>query len=170
MKKIILCLTVLILLFSNCKKDCKKRNCKEDDPCKIDRPKDVKPIDWENYNSVYDVFWNYTVPWGKEITDWGKEIMACGWVSYSSDKLYKFFTLQSDTSLNKAVLPIFLYSYYFPNECEGLVDSLNSRFQSADLTKKCFIKGELNCIPAGNPCNSVMVMIVINSAKDIYFE
>ena len=113
------------VIISGCKKD--------DDPCKIDRPKDVKPIDWDINNSVYDIYWNYGIqPCGKnDITDWGKEIMVYGWITYFPDKLYKFFHLN-----DRGTIPVFLYSYYFPDENKGLVDSLHSIFESADLTKK----------------------------------
>lgn len=49
MKKIkFMLMIVLALQFSSCERQCKP----------INRPKDVKPIDWENYNDVYTVYWN----------------------------------------------------------------------------------------------------------------
>ena len=50
MKKIclLLILSLAAVLFAACGKFCLEK-------C----PKDIKPIDWENYNSVYDVFYNY---------------------------------------------------------------------------------------------------------------
>ena len=39
-----------ITTFSSCQKSCIK-----------DRPKNVKPIDWNNYNDVSTVFWNYCI-------------------------------------------------------------------------------------------------------------
>jgi len=41
MKRIILCFTAILLLFTDCNKD-----------CIIKHPKDVKSIDWENYNDI----------------------------------------------------------------------------------------------------------------------
>jgi len=30
--------------------------------CEIKKPKNIKTIDWENYNDVYTVFWNCEKP------------------------------------------------------------------------------------------------------------
>ena len=69
MKRIILCLTAIVLLFTACDKG-----------CNIARPKDVKPIDWENYNDVYDVYWNLLKFCSEPSNDDGRYIKISGWI------------------------------------------------------------------------------------------
>lgn len=47
MKKLILCFTIIVFVFVACNKE-----------CQIKYPKNLKSIDWENYNDVYTVYWN----------------------------------------------------------------------------------------------------------------
>ena len=174
MKKIILCFTVLLLLFANCNKDCKKGNCKDDDPCKIDRPKDLKPIDWDNYNDVYTVCLNLKVDCNDSNniqTWWKKEIMVCAWVSTNKDTVNPQHFCLSDKNEFKLLLPVRTYNFFTESNHENFIDSLNSIFESADLTKKCFIKGTLIYFPnTVGMCCYTFPTIVINSANDIYFE
>ena len=170
----VFCITTLLLLFTACKKDCKKENCKEeDDPCKIDRPKDVKPIDWENYNSVYDVYWNYyalTCEVNKKIDeDEGKDIMLYGWIfqgvmDYTFDG-YKFILIGNEEDIfswNSSILSsgICVWS-------SGIRDSLIDKFNTNDVTKKCFVKGNLSCYSRARYISPEIIMVDIN---DIYFE
>ena len=77
---IVLRFTIVLLLFAGCDKN-----------CKIKYPKDLKPIDWENYNDVYDVIWNYTDI--KESSDMGKTINT-----NSTQKAVKNFLFFYDVS------------------------------------------------------------------------
>jgi hypothetical protein len=67
---IISCLTAILLLFTTCEKNCIGK-----------RPKDVKPIDWENYNDVHTVYWNYVSLYSERkqedevFTIWGNGIL-----------------------------------------------------------------------------------------------
>ena len=84
-------LAVIILSLFSC-----KDNCKYDDI-----PSDVKPIDWNNYNDCYDVFYNYYGSCNDFKTGMtGKTIKCKGWVfvpkdSYSIDA-YGLMTITSD--------------------------------------------------------------------------
>jgi len=176
----VFCITTLLLLFTACKKDCRKGNCK-DDPCKIDRPKDVKPIDWEGYNSVYDVFWNYKGT--EKSSDMGKNIKIYGWIfqgieDYEFDG-YKFALISdkegvflSNFSTINSGTGIYVISYaYFVGNNENFTDSLKNKFAINDITKKCFIKGRLfyNELYT-NYCKNITPMITLEDVNDIYFE
>ena len=162
----VFCITTLLLLFTACKKDCKKGNCK-DDPCKIDRPKDVKPIDWENYNSVYDVFWNYYAESHEEnvkiYQDGYKDIMIYGWVrnlNYGYINLYDFY-LREYSNGNTCSVIIWGLDRFF--------DKTQIKLDTCDLTKKCFVKGKLSYNELQtNYCGWITPVIV--DIDDIYFE
>jgi len=168
MKKIILCLTVLILLFPNCNKN-----------CKIKRPKDVKPIDWENYNSVYDVMWNYADY--NVSSDMGKTIKVCGWVFQGSHGLpvnpLDFNLIDKEKNIfnsnpweNGRGIYVRIGSYYRDNY-ETLIDSLKIKFDMADITKKCYITGTLSYFTTNDGCGEhINPEIRIDNANDIYFK
>jgi hypothetical protein len=157
---IILCFTVLLSLFAACNKNCEKENCKEEyDPCTIERPKDVKPIDWENYNDVYTVYWNYRQKCSEaKVEDVDKDIMIYGWILGSFNNMYLVADKNTGTSGNPHVLL-------------NATLQVHTILETSDLTKKCFIKGKLFLRDfATNDCCSVMPLIVILNANDIYFE
>jgi hypothetical protein len=179
MKKIrcllILC-AAMVLLLAACKKD-----------CKIDYPKDIKPIDWDNYNDVYTVYWNYRIlnpeSNDKSEQNWGKYIMVCGWIfqgigNQSVDP--KTFALinkrenifEPNFFTNNGVGMGIRSNYFVLDTIIPVnIDTLNDLFSKTDLTRKCFIKGKLtgNYLP-DNHCNWVEPMIVITDINDIYFE
>jgi len=149
MKKIVLYFTTLLLLFASCEK----------------KPK-VKPIDWENYNDVYTVVWNYKNKCRKAEKDKNKNIMASGWIQgyynvghdfYLSDKpdmkeLRIVITLLPDDSINKAL-------------------EIASKLDTCDLSKKCFIKGELLFYnKADNSRCATDPIIYLHDVNNIYFE
>jgi ABC-type oligopeptide transport system substrate-binding subunit len=71
MKKInlLLILSFAAVLFAACEKNCIGK-----------RSKDVKPIDWENYNDVSTVYWNYVSLYSeRKQEDEGKTIKISGW-------------------------------------------------------------------------------------------
>lgn len=146
--------------------------------CGFKKPQGVKPIDWENYNDVYTVYWNYCDQ-GEDVCKnegfSGKTVMVYGWIfqgKYSGTFDPKMFSL-IDNEIN-----IFsnnpngtgIYIKVFDNE---VIDSLKIKFANTDITKKCYIKGELylNCLPIGGSCvNSVEPCIIISNTDDIYFN
>ena len=171
MKRIILCLTALLLLFAACEKG-----------CKIKYPKDVKPIDWENYNAVYDVFWNY-ITLCKEANeeDYGKDIMVCGWVFQGIEK-NPFYNISRAFAIISDEEDIFFGNfstngtgfYVHPNygdSNQNLIDSLKIKFDTTDITKKCFIKGKLSfdCLHT-EKCSRAVPEIILEDINNINFE
>jgi hypothetical protein len=133
MKKMTLCFMAMLLLFAACEKGC-IRKC----------PKDVKPIDWNNYNDVYTVDGNYCSLYSeRKQEDEGKIIKISGWKVLSAD----LFALSDD------------FNYAMYNHISGyatppivhirgyLGPGLQVMLDTSDLTKKCFIKGKLSLEP-----------------------
>jgi len=172
MKQIVLCFTAILLLFTGCNKD-----------CIIKRPKSVKPIDWENYNDVYTVYWNLLKFCSEPSNDEGKDIKIYGWIFqgliYPDGKPLpvdsKNFVLISNEE------DIF-YANYCTRGGVGIAigsvhrDSLNffdlqSKLDTSDITKKCFIKGKIGfiCLHTGK-CSQSEPRIYLQDVSDIYFE
>ena len=164
--------TAILLLFATCKKSCLQK-----------RPKDVKPIDWENYNDVYDVFWNYNTFCSEtKEKDRGKEIMICGWIFHGwNEKPLRnggeFVVISNEKdifepnfSTSTRGTGICVRSYYGgQNEC--LLDSLRIKFDTTDITKKCFIKGILifKCLHT-EKCSKAEPEIILEDINNICFE
>ena len=149
MKKVILSIIAILLLFIACEKI----------------PKDVKPIDWENYNDVYTVYWNCYSSCEKIKSEYeGKTIKISGWKIQSRDA----FALGDDAKCAEnffvpspsAVVDI---DCYFP-EADAFLDT-------CDLTKKCFIKGKIrfDMLKYSSSC-SVKPKIEVMDINDIYFK
>jgi len=162
MKRIILCIIAILLLFASCDKG-----------CKIKRPKDIKPIDWENYNDVYTVYWNYrTVNFdinNKMEQDRGKDIMIYGWVRFGDfSNIYVFGLRESFNSgitCAVGVPPIQIDSINYLHE------QVQAKLDTSDWTKKCFIKGKLSSIShPDNNCNWIEPHVIITDINNIYFE
>jgi len=149
MKKIILCLTALLLLFVACEKI----------------PKDVKPIDWENYNDVYTVYWNLRSSCKKIKSECdGRTIKISGWRVWSRDS----FCLGDDAKCAEIFFvpsprAVVYIDFNFP-EAYAFLDT-------CDLTKKCFIKGKihLSMDELSSRCY-VEPKIEVTDINDIYFE
>jgi len=162
MKKInlLLILSLAAVLFTACVKD-----------CKIKYPKDIKPIDWKNYNDVHTVFWNYyTLCSETKENDRGKEIKVSGWVSQGKYKSALFFVEDvskindnNNTPLTIGNIPI----------CSEHIE-LQSILDTSDLKKKCYVKGILNfdCLYVmSRVCESKSrPKIYVINADDIYFK
>ena len=158
MKKMILCPTAILLLFASCK----------DNDCKIKTPKDLKPIDWENYNDVYTVYWNTRHLCSESISLQSDTIRVSGWKSWS----YDAFNLcddakYADRSLgHTAAFPFVNIKCYLPE--------LKTKLDTSDVTKKCFIKGIIHLnqemsYPRGDCCFTWGQLEIIN-IDDIYFK
>jgi len=159
MKRIILCLTAILLLFSACEKACLEK-----------KPRKVKPIDWENYNDVYTAFWNTYSVISESGKMRGREIMVYGWVQLEYSE-YKFMlvtdTYDSDKSLRLVGKPHF--DVYFRGSGMALI---REKLDTCDLTKKCYVKGKLDfdIIKVGL-CGGIAVPeIIIEDIDDFYFE
>lgn len=151
---LISCLTAILLLFAACDKFCMEK-----------RPKDVKPIDWENYNSVHTVFWNYHSTC-ENVKHENKEIMAFGWIYSNGDG---FFVLTDVTNYTPYEIPhvIIRPDYKVSNGNE-----FYAKLATCDLTKKCFIKEKLMlcCTETMLACSKSTPAIVFSNIDDVYFE
>ena len=153
--------------------------------CDINKPKGVKPIDWENYNDVYTVFWNGVRDCSSgNFDDAGKDIKVFGWIFqgpiYPDGKPLpvnpeKFALISNEEDIfwwnfsTRGGQGIYVNAYRLEDveNYRKLVD----KFATADITKKCYISGKLyfQSLP-NNDCCSTISGIQIYSADDIYFE
>jgi hypothetical protein len=166
MKKLMLAFIALFFLLSACKND-----------CNIKYPKNIKPIDWENYNDVYTVYWNFcSLCDQRKEGDRGKEIKLCGWVFQGIDETqspfqdgYLGFPIISNEDdifwWNFSTRGVGLYVKF-----SNIKDSLQTKFDKTDITQKCFIKGILDYNHLLTECCRSIPTIIIASADDIYFE
>ncbi|MDR1878607.1 MAG: hypothetical protein LBQ64_03465, partial [Bacteroidales bacterium] len=119
MKKVILFLLTATLIVTSCEKACYPK-----------RPKNVKSVEWENYNDVYTVYWNFRSSRPKINLDNynGKTIKLYGWMykhSYLFDSLDRgTFSLVGDLNTVYQESPL---DYSIPVMYVG-TDSLPSKF------------------------------------------
>jgi len=150
-------LTVLLLVFTACNKPCECEPCEVEKPQTgtggIKYPENLKPIDWDNYNDVYTVYWNL--------------------VHYCSDPP---LSLKSNVIKISGWLKLDSYSHYLCNDIEPVFPRIYVwiRFPiQLDPAKKCFLKGKLfffnDWTVWKNHCRSEPLMIV-EDMNDIYFE
>ncbi|MDR2911050.1 MAG: hypothetical protein LBV47_06775 [Bacteroidales bacterium] len=159
--------------------------------CDINIPKGVNPIDWRNNNDVYTVYWNCIKDCSEvnEIEICGcyeslKNIKISGWINQASVVLYDTpvdpcdFTIMDMKEYifewNGAVgcrIPVKISSCSDNYNYDSIADSLRMKFDTTDITKKCYISGKLryNTMPT-NYCCRTGASIEIYSADDIYFE
>ena len=162
MKKIILYITALLLLFSACKKS-----------CKIKYPKDIKPIDWENYNDVYTVYWNSRTVFddanNKIEQDRGKDIMMYGWVHFGDfSNIHSFALRQSFNSDIKCAVGVPLIQI---DSINYLHEQVQAKLDTSDWSKKCFISGKLMGVSFSDMnCTWIEPRIEITDINNIYFE
>jgi len=171
-KKVILYLTALLLLSVSCKPNCEPKI-----------PKGVKPIDWENYNDVYTVKWNFTKECTNTNNDTGRDIKVFGWIFQGTEDSYppvdpEMFPLidkkENIFAINCSVgTSFYIRTGYFENHEDyiNLIDSLKIKFATSDITKKCYVSGKLSGESfADNKCCWTDPVIIIDSVDDIYFE
>jgi len=159
MKRVLLFLFVILLLFTSCEKACYPKH-----------PKDLKPIDWENYNDVYTVYWNFSYPYSElNKIPLGEEIMICGWIYHPihSEVSAKSFILLNDSTKifsGHQNIQISVANYSGSSQLQRL-------FDTCDLTRKCFVKGKLDfsLIDAGI-CHNVYPEVVLLDTNKVYFE
>ena len=149
MRKEILSIAILVLsllLFTSCEERVHK---------------DIKPINWGNYNDVCTVFWNFYTPC-KEVKSEcdGKTIKISGWQTGS----YNYCSLHlCDDTISRG------FTTYISIFCS--LPEFKAKLDTSDLTKKCFVKGKLS-FDYMNPGKDCMVrpMIEITNIDDIYFK
>jgi hypothetical protein len=143
LNKLLLCLTLFsLLMLTSCLNFCKH----------IERPEDLCPIDWEDYNDVKTVYWNCTNFCSDDDHLEGKIVEVCGWKVWGRDELCDDSTFVLESSKPDAYSPklrIFVY---------GLSD-LSVNF---DVTRKCFVTGQLYL-----PCQDEVSLIGKNCSRNI---
>ncbi|MDR2569347.1 MAG: hypothetical protein LBD23_03485 [Oscillospiraceae bacterium] len=181
--------TILVILFfcgvSLFACSCKQRTCDVD----IEKPGDLKPIDWGEYNDVYTVFWNILKNdcrgSGYQTEDTVKvygKISDLKYVQhYPGDSTYLHsFVLNDIHEYNDIFIFDHLRTKYgcpAPSVtifCYHIADKLQKMLDSCDMMKECFIKGELGTIGIGSEgfdkCCFTVPSIYLCSIDDIYFE
>jgi hypothetical protein len=142
--------------------------------CEVKRPKDLNPIDWENYNDVYTVYWNYVYygynrPRKINEEDLGKDILVCGFVDdFGVDVEQRFIIVDNANER-------FPYVYVKPSfGNQDFHNQVQTMVETAYLANiKCYIKGQLgfeNLTPTMSKCQAYEPIITINNVDDIYFE
>ena len=155
--------------------------------CDIKKPKGVKPIDWENYNDVYSVFWNCTKDCSEVNeteknfdSDDLKTIKVYGWIYQGFEGGYPpvnpehFCIIDKEENIfafNSSVGTSFYVRISYLGDFKILIESLKIKFAAADITKKCYINGKLSYENyPGNGCCTAVPLLIIHSSDDIYFE
>ena len=153
----------------------------------IERPSDVMPICWEDYNDAYHVFWNIFKSDCSGIgTLTGKTIKISGKFEkreiHRGEHVTVKYVLKSVHEYeHKAIYDIVSVKYTFlvplvEISCPNILEEFLEKIDSADLTEKCYIEGKL-CI--GNAthykddrdqCCFTVPYIHLESIDDIYFE
>ena len=144
----ILCVAVF-LLFTACEKI----------------PKDVKPIDWENYNDVYTVYWNCYSSCKKIKSEYkGERIKISGWKIQSRDG----FALGDDA---KCAENLFVSSPFEVVYIDLCFSDAYAFLDTCDLTKKCFITGILRLVEDESRSHCfVRPVVEVTHISYIYFE
>ena len=154
MKRLILlmicCFTALLILFSGCNKSCTGK-----------RPKNIKPIDWENYNDVETVYWNI-VHCCSESSDFEYlPIKITGWKPWNLDQ----FSLcdYPDAYYGNSPMSVVYITCSLPG--------FRAMLDTCDLTKKCYVEGiiRFNTFSTGWECK-VEPQIEITNINNIYFK
>jgi len=141
----------------------------------IVKPDNLKQIDWNKYNDVETVYWNY-YSFCSELDKsgrTGKMIKVYGWIHnlFHGDIDCRDFYLISDsiqiyapnTSNTKAIR----VQCFNATEC----DKLKRKFETFVQSKKCFVKVELALVCLEQMgCSKAVAEIFIENANDVYFE
>ena len=139
--------------------------------CQTDKPDDVLPIDWESYNSVYNVYWNFVENCCDNAGDTGKTIMVYGWIRLQAPGYFSLFeilekphheypdNLSASRTLRIHVRP------------RGVdINDLQTKLEMNDFSQKCYIKGKLvlDQLQAQLSC-TVSPVVYLEKLDDIYF-
>ena len=145
--------------------------CKQACIYQIEKPANVHAVDWDNYNDVYTVFWNYyTFCSETKKEDSGKEIMISGWIRKNSGSIHGIsanrFSLVEEDKVNAEL------SYPFVDILGRVGEELQTILDTCDLNKKCFIKGSLifNCLKTVSVWDESVPEILLENTDNIYFE
>ena len=161
MKKLFILIIVLSITGFSCNKK-----------CGVDKPKNIKPIDWENYNDVHTVKWNFRDDCSKfPLGRTGKTIKMYGWIFHPQSVNPYLFALLSDSLFVEADNPKCAMVYVICDGDREECTAISSKINSSDSKRKCYVMGELSIDHlAGNTCCTSEPEILLKSSDDIYFE
>jgi hypothetical protein len=138
----------------------------------IKKPHNLKSIDWNNYNDVPTVYWNYMgycedVDWRRAdtVSVYGYGYGYRGFLTYEDRD---FFYLSEQAESTEPHAPPHSITIIWSKENN---EAIASKLNTADFSKKCFVRGtiELPCLDTMG-CSKVDVEIFISNPDDIYFE
>ncbi|MDR1761886.1 MAG: hypothetical protein LBR55_05495 [Bacteroidales bacterium] len=159
-------------------------SCKPNCDTTIEKPDDLKPIDWEVYNDVYTVWWNYRSNDGIAHEDLiqKKTIKISGkfdsYFFYSNDVIVVQLVDEHERDFPDNVWGFSKYFAYTIDVWVFLDNSIDKEelLKKLDawtsLTKRCYVKGSLNVRGGGehNCPPSIYPGIILDNFNDIYFE
>ena len=165
MKNLIFLVAVSLIFFPSCKE--KDGWCSE-----VKIPKNLSPIDWENYNDVYTVYWNCMKKQEKH-NNKGDTIKVYGWIFQGHHghpvRTEEFSLIDKEANIfapNRSVEN----GVYISVECYSIADSLKNKFSTLDITKKCYITGALRINGIIGQCEPVVPIIKVTDINNINFE
>jgi len=133
------------------------------------------PIDCENYNDVFTVYWNLN---DSNFSYDCSEVLVCGYVCYdkNNNRITSPFMLIDDSI---KALNYVGNNYNFSNaqvEICLVFDSISNQEMSilnASIPNKCYVKGLLRCSGMNDDvhcCSYCFPLIYILNVADIYFK
>ena len=160
----------------------------------IMKPDDIQ-IDWENYNDVYNIFWHYFSNNCRGAGNLTSDIIKVhGKIDISSfhfvrnypDKstyLHSFELIDEQEHEYNSIYD-YLYNRYDYRAfsvrvfCYNIADELQKKLESCDLTRKCYIKGEVSTGILGggrsegynDDCCFTFPSVNLYNIDDIFFE
>jgi hypothetical protein len=168
MKKIIVCLMTVLLGLASCDKACNPKH-----------PQDLKPIDWENYNDVYTVYWNYINKCREKSYNRNekKKIKVYGWVKQdpygNNDFTHSCFLIneQSEIFATNMSNCTFVSVNLLDTNVDFQWDTIVKIDTSVITSKKCYIEGEMSfrCIGSRN-CPETVCVIDVYNFDNIYYK
>jgi len=170
MKKIIICLTTCVVVSGlvSCGGECGNY---------FQKPANVKPIDKENYNDVYTVYWNYfdkvSLPLDTEPPLSYDTVLMCGYVAVygmdKSDSLLWYPKLIDDS------IKAMYYSNAEPEVYFYGIDAISDQVKiliNNSIPNKCYIKGivEFDFIQQGACDIHSVPKLKITDIENIHFK
>ena len=159
---------------------CTKNDC----IMEIEKPENLKPVDFENYNDVYTVYWNYIAFCDETDRSWqdrefvfnlnslsdgpnsGDSVKVWGWITdYYLPATGQLF-IRSHASGGSRSKTIFVFLPV------PVANELAFKMANITFPAKCFIYGEviLPCLEEGSCCHKVTVSLYVKEIDNIYFE
>lgn len=145
----------------------------------VEKPDDIKPLDRENYNDVFTVFWNYFRNCPALVNPPPDTIKVFGTIDTGSFK-YRSSVLSNFRLMDENTECDYILNYPFPSvgiDCYLISYELRKKLDSSDLKRKCYIKGlraegvvSEDETGFGDKCCFVVPCVNLSSIDDIYFE